>query len=94
MKKEYLKSELKRLENEYFTERTRMIKAYCDAHNTHKVGDVVTDHIGSVKLHKISYYVHSEHPCCIYVGLELKKDGTPRKDGKIRGVYQCNERKS
>lgn len=69
------------------------IKRYCDANNPYKVGDVFTDHIGSVKIEKIKHYISYSNPCCVYFGLELKKDGNPRNDLRKRDAYQCNEKK-
>jgi len=67
------------------------IHNYCDANNPYKIGDIFTDHIGSIKIQAISYFYNEIEPCCIYCGIELKKDGSPRKDGAVRNAYQRNE---
>lgn len=66
--------------------------AYCNLNNPYKVGDIFTDHIGSIVIENIKPYC-SDEPCCVYYGTELKKDGTPRKDGSKRQAWQSNEKK-
>lgn len=82
--------------NEIRTECDKAIQVaiinFCKENNPYKIGDVFTDHIGSVKIDKIGYFISERDPCCIYYGLELKKDGTPRKDLSRRGAYQSNEK--
>lgn len=67
-------------------------KEYCQCNNNYCVGDKFTDHIGSIIIESIRYWT-SEKPCCVYYGTELKKDGTPRKDGSKRQAWQSNEKK-
>ena len=69
-----------------------LIRQYCDSNNPYKIGDVFTDHIGSVLIEKIEYW-YSDPACCSYFGTELKKDGTPKKNGEKRTAYQCNDLK-
>lgn len=81
-----LKDEAKKKEQDLFIE-------YAYANNTLKPGDIVTDHIGSIKIEKISVhvsYLSEPKPMCIYIGIELKKDLTPTKVRKERTVYQSN----
>jgi hypothetical protein len=60
--------------------------------NTYSKGDKVTDHIGTVLIDEIRVSNGSlgGMPCCVYYGLELKKNGEPRKDKSRRGVYGSN----
>ena len=57
-----------------------------------KIGDIVTDHTGSVKVERITFYrgFNDSLPVCVYHGIELKKDLTPTKKGDKREVYQNN----
>lgn len=66
-----------------------LIKKYCDANNPYKIGDKFTDHIGTILIESISYYWSTE-PCCVYFGLELKKDGTPKNNRNKRKAWQSN----
>jgi len=76
-----------------FDNDVRLLKAsYCNSNNPYKVGDIFTDHIGSIIIENIKSYF-SDNPCCVYYGVELKKDGTPRKDGSKRQAWQSNEKK-
>jgi hypothetical protein len=65
---------------------------YALSHNTVKVGDIVTDHIGCVKVEEINVATPfgSKLPCCLYKGMEYTKKGEPKKNGGIREVWQDN----
>ena len=67
-------------------------KKYALANNPYKIGDIITDHIGSLKIEKTKLYrTYSDRlPSLIYFGVELKKDGTPRVRQENRGVHQTN----
>lgn len=91
MDKQRLLIELVAIEKEYESAKKCIIRQYCNTNNPYKVGDIFTDHIGSVKIESIGYYYHKNEPCCIYIGPELKKNGEPRKDGSIRQAWQSNE---
>ena len=62
---------------------------YALANNTVRIGDIVKDHLGAIKVEEIKFY-HVGPPQCVYVGVVLKKDGTPTKQGKTRSVFQSN----
>ncbi len=77
---EYRKG-LKEIDNEIEERRRRLAVLFAQENNPYQVGDIVTDHIGSLKIESIKYSRngYNELPCCIYFGIELKKDGTPMK---------------
>ena len=56
-----------------------------------RVGDIVTDHIGSVIVSdiKLSRGLGS-NPACVYYGVELTKKMQAKKSGAVRGVWQEN----
>ena len=67
---------------------------FADNNNPYSIGDVFTDHIGSIVIEKISYNLNPYNgglPCCAFFGKELKKDGTPKKNGSARLAYQAND---
>lgn len=66
--------------------------AYAFENNPYKIGDIVQDHIGKLQIQSIEvFWGYDRIPFCCYRGIELNKDGTPRKrqDPK-RVVYQSN----
>lgn len=69
-----------------------LVREFAFANNTVKVGDIVTDHIGSIIVESINSCMPSYNklPSCVYFGLELKKDKTPRKDKSKRRVHSSN----
>ena len=92
MTKETLDKQLAQLLADYEQQKKELIKSYCIANNPYKVGDVFTDHFGSIKIEKIMYSIRSM--CCVYYGPELKKDGTPKKSGAVHSAWQFNEVKN
>ena len=87
LKQEYAEQALKK--------ERRLAYIFATSNNTVKVGDIITDHIGSIKVEKISwgYFGSSGNislPSCVYNGVVLKKDKTPTKRGNNRKVYQIN----
>lgn len=65
-------------------------KKYALSNNKVKEGDIVTDHIGSVKVERISVYLQLKVPQCVYRGVEYTKAGHSFKSGAKRDVYQQN----
>ena len=55
MTKELLDAKLSQLEKEYDLNKKVLMRRFCDANNPYKVGDIFTDHIGSIKIEKIKY---------------------------------------
>ena len=85
------KDKLKGLELEFEQKKSKLIKEYVDANNPYKIGDKVTDHANSIIIEKIKYHILlTGIPCAVYYGSELKKDGTPKKNGNKTYVYQIN----
>jgi len=93
MTKEEMDSKLSQLEQEYSLNRKQIIKDFCDYNNPYKIGDIFTDHIGSIKIERIKYSFSNlrDKPCCVYHGIELKKDLTPKKLVIKRDAWQSNE---
>ncbi len=82
MTKEEYKIKAQELINNFETQKSLLAKEYAFANNSIKVGDIIKDHISSIKVEQIKYERASflnEYPQCIYVGIELKKDLTPTK---------------
>lgn len=93
MNREELEQKLKELKIKYDSEKFEIIKSYCDANNPYKVGDVFTDHMGSVIVEKIKYYYSDFYVgyYCTYLGAVLKKDGKARKNNDKRWAFQSND---
>jgi hypothetical protein len=82
---------LELLESEYKEKKSKVYVEYCKANNPYKIGDVFTDHMGSILIEKIKFAVWGSNPCCTFIGIELKKDGTPKKNGSKREAWQNND---
>lgn len=69
---------------------------YCKDNNPYKVGDIVEDHFHIIKITRIGgIYMDSRgYPAYKFIGIELKKDLTPKKIQDTPFMYQGNiERK-
>jgi len=93
MNYEQYQERLREVRRESEIKQRELLIEYALANNNYKIGDVFTDHIGSVLIEKIKTHGGASYdkPCCVYFGLELKKDGTPRKDLSKRDAYQSND---
>jgi hypothetical protein len=92
MNKEELKAQLENLERKHQLQKQELVREYCWANNSYKIGDKFTDQMGSIVIEKIRWsYGSFFNPSCVYFGTELKKDGTPNKLGKKRNAYQSND---
>ena len=83
-------TEIKKLQKKHIKEIRELYKKYAFSNNPYKIDDVISDHIGSIKIEEISVCIINGIPSCVYYGVELKKDGTPKKGQKYRTVYQVN----
>lgn len=90
MSEQELNQSISELTKSFEAGKRLLIRQYCDSNNPYKIGDVFTDHIGSVLIESIGYW-YSTPACCLYFGTELKKDGTPKKNGEKRWAYQSND---
>lgn len=92
MNKEDLKVQLLKIDKWCSNKKAELLTAYCDEHNPYKIGDIVYYSGGSIRIQRISYYLNTTDPCCIYRGIVLKKDGTPKKGNPVGEVYQYHVR--
>ncbi len=91
MNLEEYKSALNDIEKEAKAKKQQLYKDYAKANNPYKEGDIITDHIGSIRIEKITAVMDANNiPVCWYDGKVIKKDGTPTKRGAKRSIYQHN----
>lgn len=84
------KDKIKEIEDNATQSKTKLQIEYANFHNPYKKGDIVTDHIGSIIIEFWKISVYNKIPSCVYWGLELKKDKTPKKIPTRRDVWQEN----
>ena len=85
MNHEEYHEQLRVLENDYNEARKEFAVKYAKSINPYNIGDVITDGTTTLRIEKFRVYLDIKNPRLNYYGIELKKDGTPRK--KQRGVY-------
>jgi|LakMenEpi03Aug12_release.lakeMendotaPanAssembly.Ray.scaffolds.fasta_scaffold1040893_1 hypothetical protein len=68
-----------------------LYREFAYANNPYKIGDIVTDNTGTIKIEKIKIYLGlGIYPQCVYFGVELTKKGEPNKRGNKRSIYQSS----
>lgn len=89
---ENYQKEVKKIEDEKELKIRELMREFAIANNPYKKGDIITDHIGSIIMESFKIYRPSYNslPSCVYYGIELKKDGTPRVRQEKRPLYQIN----
>jgi hypothetical protein len=65
-------------------------KRYALANNPYKIGDLVTDHVATIKVEKITFHVSYGESQCVYTGTQLNKDGKVNKKQDHNTVFQQN----
>jgi hypothetical protein len=76
------KEKEKALEEEYNAKKSGLIRECVKANNPHKVGDIVSDHIGMIRIESIGAHRggYNSLPTATYNGPILKQDGSERKN--------------
>ena len=95
MTQEDFKSRLADINAKYEQEKKHLYSQYAYENSTVEIGDIVEDHIGCGRVleMKVTYTRFETYPFLIYVCLEVKKDGTPKKKETFRDIYQVNVKK-
>jgi hypothetical protein len=70
-------------------DKKKLIAQYCAANNKVQVGDIFTDHLGSILVDTIQVH-YSWPPQYCFSGLELTKKLQPRANRARRSAYQRN----
>ena len=81
------------LQNKHKKELKELAKKYALSNNPVQIGDMFTDHIGTIKVEKIGIYNLCPQPSCIYYGPCYTKYGKPFKSGEKRDAFQVNAQK-
>jgi hypothetical protein len=85
---------LKEINERFEKEKRELAKDYAFANNPYKIGDIISDSVGSIKVDLIQHTIGGtfigKYPQCVYSGIELKKDLTPKKNGDRRKVFQSS----
>lgn len=89
MDEQELKSKLKQAVENYEAEKNKIYLEFARANNPYKIGDVVTDHMGALRIEKITVSVWDSYPSCVYHGVRLTKAGEPSKK-ETAPVHQIN----
>ena len=88
---EYL-SRLKIIEDDFIAKKLQLNNLYVRSSNKFSVGDVVTDHLGSILVQELffGFPLESKVPCAVYRGLVLNNNGSIKKNAPRRTVWQTD----
>jgi len=83
---------LNQINKDYELKLKSLAKECALSNNPYKIGDVVTDHMGSIKIEQIQFTLGGGKylPECAYTGIELTKKGEPNKRATKRRIYQSS----
>lgn len=90
MTKQELKEQLITLYYQYELGKKVVFKNYALSNNPYYIGDIVTDHVASIKIESIGIHVSNGEAECRYEGIQLNKDGKPSKRQDHNIIYQQN----
>lgn len=90
MTKDELKKNLKDAEDIYAIAKRKIYREYAFSNNHYKIGDIISDHIRTIRIEKINYSIRWEESECVYVGILLDKKGNPAKKQIENTIYQSN----
>ena len=79
---EELRRKCREIQKECEARQKDLKKQFALEHNPVKIGDVVTDHFHTIRVEDMKCYLMSfdpEIPQMTYYGIELKKNGEPKK---------------
>lgn len=85
------RAEMEDLEEQYKLEKHRILCEYVMSWCPYKIGDIVRDHIGFVKIEKISPIIGicNKADICMF-GTEYTAKMEPKKTGTKRNIYHSN----
>jgi sortase (surface protein transpeptidase) len=93
MKIDEYREELLKIDKITKSKKAVLLAKFVEANSTFRIGDIATDHIGSIRIEEINIelpYYGKHAPTFIYLGVRLTKKGTPFKNGEQRIIHQCN----
>ncbi len=95
MTQEEYKSKFDEINNDFQLKLKSLAKECALSNNPYKIGDIVKDIIGSIKIEQIQFTLGGGKylPECTYTGIELTKKGEPKKKGTKRRIYLSSIKK-
>jgi len=92
MTEEEYKDNFDALTKEYNASVARLQKQYISENTKYHKGDIIEDRIGKICIEKISFgsFIRPLTPIPMYIGTDLKKDGTPKKNQQHTIVFGTN----
>ena len=90
MTPEEYRDRLEALNKEVAQKKNELYKEYAFANNPYKIDDIISDGIDTIKIESIAagFAFLCPEPTCVYSGISLKKDLTPKKSGDKENIWQ------
>jgi hypothetical protein len=90
---EEYKKQLDEMHRRHRQEEKELAARYVESINVVKVGDMVTDHMQTIKVEEVTPYGNVSSPSCYYTGPRYAKTGLPFKSGERANVFLFNVKK-
>ena len=86
------KDKLQVIETEYLQAKKELYIEYAKSQRKFKIGDIIKNNVGTIiKIQKFGTSISFSNPKPTYIGIELRKDLEPKKNGNIETIYGNNE---
>lgn len=92
MNEQEYKEKLEEIERNARIAKFDLDNKYAQSNNPHKIGDIITDQNGTIKIESIgqAFAFMSKLPESLYYGTCCTKKGVPLKRGGTNDIYQSN----
>lgn len=80
-------NELNEIEENYKAAKSALYKKYAKSKIIYDVGDIIRGNATTIKIEKYGTYIGLGKPEPIYIGIELKKDLSPKKRQEVTQIY-------
>jgi hypothetical protein len=80
-------NELNEIEENYKAAKSVLYRKYVKSQVIYNIGDIIRNNVTTIMIEKYSAYVGLGKPKPIYIGIELKKDLSPKKRQEITKIY-------
>ena len=86
------KHKLQVIETEYLQAKRNLHIEYAKSQRKFKIGDIIESNVGTIiKVQKFGTSISFSNPYPTYIGIELRKDLEPKKNGNIETIYGNND---
>ena len=79
--------EMEQIEADFDMAKRKLYVKFANSNRIYKIGDIIKDHCKIIVVERFGVYKSFGLPEPTYIGIELKKDLTPKKSQEIGYIY-------